>query len=157
MNGAASQRMDVHEALDDLNRRTLSAMERVLDRMIYLASLRDYNTGLYHHAGLASQFTSEVACEAIAACHRDVFQRLLCLPLSELVAQLDGYIKSTFCEAGIFFSTWRKLEPYRVAIPMNADPVAAELLFSNFKVALAILEARQKSCPVTAPAAWPRP
>jgi hypothetical protein len=58
---------------------------------------------------------------------------------------------------GEFLAAWRKLEPYRVAIPVNTDPLAAEFLFSNLKVALAILETRLSIGPMTEPGAWPRP
>ena len=42
-------RTDVDLAADDLRRRTLSHMPVPLERMIYLGSTRDYNTGLYYH------------------------------------------------------------------------------------------------------------
>ena len=48
--------MDVVRAAEDLRRRTLATVQEPLDRMIYLASMRDYNTGLYHHEGLAARF-----------------------------------------------------------------------------------------------------
>ena len=47
--------MDVEQAADDFRRRSLTGYPRPLDRMIYLASMRDYNTGLYYHDGMASR------------------------------------------------------------------------------------------------------
>ena len=43
----STNRRDVELAADDLRRRTLSHMPAPLERMIYLGSTRDYNTGLY--------------------------------------------------------------------------------------------------------------
>jgi hypothetical protein len=37
---------------------------------------------------------------------------------------------------------WQKLEPYRVALPVNVDVVVALLFVSNVKLALAILRQR---------------
>ena len=71
------RRLDVQEAAEDLRHRTLSALPQSLDRLIYLASMRDYNTGLYYHDGLAARFSQEVACEALADCHREVFRQLV--------------------------------------------------------------------------------
>jgi rhamnogalacturonyl hydrolase YesR len=51
--------MDVLAAADDLRRRTLVELTRPLERLIYLASTRDYNTGLYYHQGLAARFSEE--------------------------------------------------------------------------------------------------
>ncbi len=141
----------------DLHRRTLSNMPRPLDRLIYLASTRDYNTGTYYHEGLASCFTDEVACEALADCHGEAFSELVCSSLQDLVEQLEGYRHSTHSSPGEFNSAWRNLEPYRVAIPVGTDPLAAELLFSSIKIALAILETRRKIRPAAGPAASQRP
>lgn len=104
--------------------------------------MRDYNTGLYYHDGLAARFSQEVACEALADCHREVFRQLAACSLEDVVRQMEAYMKSTHTSPSEFLVAWRKLEPYRVAVPVEADPLSAQLLFSTFKVALAILEAR---------------
>src|SRR5271167_4650309 len=109
--------MDVQQAADDLRRRSLSEFPRPLDRLIYLASMRDYNTGLYYHDGLAARFSQEVACEALADSHREVFRELLLSPLRELAAQLKAYMISTRTEPIDFIRAWKDLQPYRVAIP----------------------------------------
>ena len=141
------KRMDVEQARKDLCRRTLSDIQRPLDRLIYLASMRDYNTGVYHHDGLASRFSEEVACEALADCHREAFRELMTCPLDELVSQLDAYRSSTHTSRANFLTAWGRLEPYSVAVPVQTDPLSAEFLFSNFKIALAILEAQLDSRP----------
>jgi hypothetical protein len=151
------KRMDVQHASEDLRRRTLACMERPLDRLIYLASTRDYNSGIYYHDGLAAQFTEEVASEALADCHREAFQELLSAPLKDLVSQFESYMQSTPAHPTDFISTWKRIEPYRVAIPVNTDPLSADFLFSNFKIALAVLEARLQSHPKAERGAWPLP
>jgi hypothetical protein len=137
-----TQRENVERAAEDLRRRTLSEIPRSLDRLIYLASMRDYNTGLYYHDGLAGRFTQDAACEALADCHREAFRDLLRTPLRELVAQMEAYVQATGTSPFDFVTAWKKLEPYRVAVPVQTDSLSSEFLFSNFKVALAILEAR---------------
>lgn len=138
-----TKRGDVIAATEDLRRRTLSHAPNALDRLIYLASMRDYNTGLYLHEGLAARFSPEVACEALADCHREAFRELLISPLKDLVEQLETYMISTRTNPADFISTWKDLAPYRVAIPVGTDSLAVELLFSNLKIALAILERQQ--------------
>lgn len=139
--------MDVLQAADDLRRRSLASYRRPLDRLIYLASMRDYNTGLYYHDGLASRYSPEVACEAMADCHREAFRQLVGNSIEELVQQLEAYMESTHTSPNDFVTAWKGLEPYRVAVPVESDPLAAQLLFSSFKVALAILESRLHSHP----------
>jgi hypothetical protein len=154
MSSAASRR-DVQQAADDLRRRTLSDVVRPLDRLIYLASMRDYNTGLYYHDGLAARFSQEAACQALADCHQEAFADLLAMSLEDLVGQLESYMRSTHTTPEEFLAAWKKLEPYRVAVPVETDPLSAEFLFSNLRIALAILELRLVHRPA-APAAWPR-
>src|ERR1700683_1131412 len=110
-------RTDVELAADDLRRRTLSHMPVPLERMIYLGSTRDYNTGLYYHDGLASRFSEMVACQALANCHREAYQQVLQSSIEDLVRQLDSYIQSTNSAPHDFIAAWKNLQPYRVAVP----------------------------------------
>lgn len=134
------KRMDVQKAAEDVRVRTLSKIQRPLDRFIYLSSMRDYNTGLYHHDGLALRYSREVACEALADCHREVYRQLLSCSLENLVSQMEAYVDSSHTPPADFVSTWRDIEPYRVAIPMDTDSFSVQFLFSNFRIALAIVE-----------------
>lgn len=142
MHERTARRMDVEDAAQDLRWRTLAKIERPLDRLIYLASTRDYNTGLYYHDGLAARFTQDIACQALAECHREAFRELVASSLQDLVRQVEGYIGTTHTNSAEFIAVWKGLEPYRVAVPVATDAVSTELLFSNLKVALAILEDR---------------
>ena len=132
---------DVELAADDLRRRTLSHMPAPLERMIYLGAMRDYNTGLYYHDGLASRFSDEVACEALANCHREAYRQLLGSSVEDLVQQMDDYIQSTHSAPCDFIAAWKSLQPYRVAVPAATDPLAVEFLCANVRIALAIWEA----------------
>lgn len=137
-------------AAEDLRRRTLSTMARPIDRLIYLASTRDYNTGVYYHDGLAAAYNQDVACQALADCHREVFRELLGTSLQELVGQLEDYMHSVQQTAGTFIAAWKKLEPYRVTVPVESDPLATEFFFSNLRTALAIVELRHSARPSAA-------
>jgi hypothetical protein len=154
---SVAKRMDVLEAVDDLRRRTLAQIERPLDRLIYLASTRDYNTGFYYHDGLAARFPQEVVCEALAQCHRQAFRELIGAPLQDLVKQIDAYIASTHTHSADFIAAWKRLEPYRVAVPVDTDALTTSFLFSNFKIALAILESRLDNPQRAVPGASQRP
>lgn len=151
--GSLTKRMDVQKAAEDVRLRTLAKIPRPLDRFIYLASTRDYNTGVYHHEGLATRYSAEVACEALADCHRETYRQLLCCSLEDLAAQMEAYVDSSHTLPRDFISVWRGIEPYRVAVPVDADSFSAEFLFSNFRIALAIVEDRLASPRSSRPAA----
>ena len=151
------RRMDVQEASGDLHRRTLAHMPRPLERLIYLASMRDYNTGMYYHDGLAARFSQEAACEALGVCHREAFRQLISSSIEDLVGQLDAYRNSSHLDPASFVALWRDLEPYRVAVPAETDSLSVDFLLSNFKTALAILEVHQTRRPRREQGAWRHP
>jgi hypothetical protein len=132
----------VGEAYDDLLRRSLSRVGGDLARLIYLASTRDYNTGKYHHDGLAARFDAEVACQALELAHRETFQRIAAASLEQLVSELESYVNSSQQSREDVLRAWQKLEPYRVALPVDVNVAVAQLFVSNVKIAVAILQRR---------------
>lgn len=134
------QYADVEAARKDLRNRTLARMSGDLARLIYLASMRDYNTGEYYHEGLALQFGEEASRKALASCHRDLFERMVGCSIRELVEHLEVYVRNTRLPCSDFIRTWDRLQPYRVTIPLDCSSLAAQLFTSNIRTALAILE-----------------
>lgn len=144
--------LTLERAYDDLLRRSLSSISGDLAKLIYLASTRDYNTGKYHHDGLAARFKMDIACQALELAHRQIFYRIAARSLEELVGELDVYVNSSRQNRDDVLQVWQKLEPYRVALPVNVDVVAAQLFVSNVKLALAILRQRLARQELTAQA-----
>ena len=142
---------------EDVLNRTLSRIPSELGRLIYLASTRDYNSGIYQHDGLASRFSPEAASKALKEAHTEIFEKLACFSLEELVEDLDSYVRSSDEPTGEFLRTWRTLEPYRIAIPLSADPTMAQLLLSNIKIGLEVLRIRQKRAESHRSGAWQLP
>jgi hypothetical protein len=134
----------VEHAYEDFLRRSLSRISGDLARLIYLASTRDYNTGKYHHDGLAAQFDPEIACQALELAHREIFHRVAARSLEELVAEVELYINSSRQSREEVLEVWQKLEPYRVALPVDVNAAVAQLFVSNVRLALAILRRRQE-------------
>jgi len=137
----------MEEAVQDIMRRTLAGISNDFGRLVCLASTRDYNTGRYHHDGLAASFSDEIASAALAACHLKIFRQLAWSPLEDLVHQLKSYVVSTGARPVEVLEAWCKLEPYRVTIPSTCDPLSVEMFFSNVRVALAVLRSRQHNGP----------
>jgi hypothetical protein len=129
----------VEDAYDDLWRRSLSRIPGDLERLIYLASTRDYNTGQYRHDGLASRFGAEVASKALDSAHREIFRRIAGASLEQIVKEVELYVSCSQQSREEILQVWQKLEPYRVALPVNANCALAQLFASNIKLALAIL------------------
>lgn len=134
----------LESAIDDLNDRSLECIETRFAKLVYLASTRDYNTGHYHHEGLARSFGETVAENALAETHRRVFDTLALLPIANLVEELEKYIRSTRVPYEEVLDAWYNLEPYRVIVPAGYEPLLVETFVSDVRVALAILVTRQQ-------------
>lgn len=136
--------MTVDDAYDDLLRRSLSRISGDLARLIYLASTRDYNTGQYRHDGLAARFRGDIASQALELAHRRIFYRIAEYPLEQLVREVELYANASQQGRKEILRVWQKLEPYRVALPVNVNAALAQLFVSNIKLALAIAQRRPK-------------
>lgn len=144
-------------AFEDLQRRTLSQIPCDFARLIYLASMRDYNSAIYHHDGLEACHGQEQARDALEASHRDIFCRLVTLSLEGLVTELEAYVRASHESADGIIHAWQELEPYRVAVPMEADSTMVQLFLSNIRLALEVLRFRREQSQACQPASWLQP
>lgn len=135
--------MPLQQAYDDLLNRSLSRIPCELGRLIYLASTREYNTGHYYHQGLADRFGPEAAQKALEIAHRQAFYKVSAFSLEDLVEELERYLASTKDDPPECLRAWQKLEPYRIAVPVDVNATVARLFTSNLRLALAILRFRQ--------------
>lgn len=140
---AEVRRMPLQQAYDDLANRSLSRISCELGQLIYLASTREYNTGHYYHQGLADRFGPEAAQKALQIAHRQAFYKVSACSLEDLVEELARYLASTKENPLECLRAWQKMEPYRLAVPADADTTVARLFTSNLRLALAILRFRQ--------------
>lgn len=110
-----------------------------LTRMLYLASLRDCNSGLYLHPQLSQRIGVEESNQVLTACHNEVFGRLLTVPLSGYVLQMEEYIRYARTDRSTMLKTWQSLQAYRSTIPVAASSLSSELFCLNIELALTIL------------------
>jgi|SRR6185369_15425352 len=132
-----SPRPDFLESWDRLA--GLDYLPNDLTRMLYLASLRDCNSGRYLHPQLSPRIGMEEAHRVLCGCHDLVFRRLLAAPISDYVLQLEEYIRFARAERGTVLRTWESLEAYRATVPVLTLQIYRDLFCLNVEMALAIL------------------
>ena len=127
-----SHRRDVTVVFCDL--RGFTAFAETAEPEEVMTVLREY------HDGLASRFRADAASKALEIAHRQVFYTLAAYSLEELVRQLEIYLDGSRERPQDVLRIWQKLEPYRLALPMDTNAAVARLFISNLRLALAILQ-----------------
>src|SRR5258707_187528 len=118
-------------AASDLWRNTLSQIPSVFGRLVFLASLRNPNSGQYEHHGLALVFGRLEAARALKKSHREAFAEWLSYDIEEQKADLDLYFSGQDEDKRTILKTWEKLEPYRNVVPSSAKDVEKKLYLSD--------------------------
>lgn len=128
-----------NRVMESFERQTLQDLEGRFNQLIYLASLRDYNTGRYHHYGLETRYSTGVVDEALRRCHARAFEELMLLPLEDQTRDLVGFFESVKEDRGRLIQTWRRLRSYQVLPPEDCPPLARQLFEKNLEIILQVL------------------
>lgn len=135
-------------AAADLWRHTLSQIPTVFGKLVYLASLRDPNTGRYEHYGLAQSFGEDQAHQTMQQSHQETFRQWLSFSLEEQKADLERYLESVGGNRRRILETWIRLTPYRNLIPIGAGNVECGLYLADLET---LLELLKSECGVACP------
>jgi len=136
---SAASRQEIERLVRDFEERTLAGLEGHFSQLVYLASLRDYNTGRYHHYGLESRYTAEATNEGLHQCHVRVFEELVALPLKEQTEDLLDFFESLKEDKTRLVGVWKRLRSFQILPPEDCHPLARELFDKNIEIMLRIL------------------
>src|SRR5208283_6003343 len=135
----ASNAQNVEHLVRDFEDRTLAEVKGHFSKLVYLASLRNYNTGRYSHYGLETRYAGDVVDEGLRRCHTRVFEELLALPLKDQTEDLLNFFESLKDDKARIVMVWRRLRSFQVIPPENCHPLARELFEKNTEIILRIL------------------
>ena len=125
------------QILFDITANYLEPLDGMFARLVYLASLREPSTGRYRHDRLAAVYFPDQINEVVGACHEEMLERLLEMPLSMQQNDLRKYVNSL---PGVFDENVRACRQVAVQwIPSAAPSYLRELFHSNFLALTEIL------------------
>ena len=121
--------------------RTIEQIPTQFGRLVYLAGLRNANSGTYKHHGLAQASGGEDAERIIRLSHEQVFAAWLNLGLRQQYEDLQRYLAGVGEDRAAVLDTWGVLAPYR-ALPPAAAGQAERLLYeTDLEIILELLRA----------------
>jgi hypothetical protein len=127
-------------AAADLWRHTLSQIPTTFGRLVYLASLRDQNSGAYLHHGLSQMFGPEESDRVLRRSHTDAFSDWLDSDLEQQKADIDVYLADLNEDRRSIIEAWLHLSPYRNLIPVSVSEPERMLYLSDFETILELLK-----------------
>lgn len=126
-------------ATADLFRNTLSRIPTVFGQLGYLAGLRDPDSGVYRHHGLAAIFGRDESRRALAETHEKVFRQWLNLSLAKKRDDLVEYLAGLRDPKPAVLKHWARNHTYRNYLPSSARESDRQLFFQEFEVLLETL------------------
>jgi hypothetical protein len=126
----------VRTAIEDLWKNTLSGIPTAYGRMVYLASLRDLNSGVYRHHGLSVVFGRDESAKALKENHEQVFADWLNLSLAAKYKDLLAYLTSAEDPPRLVIEHWLRSKVYRAQPPNSARTMERELFVQDMEVLL---------------------
>jgi hypothetical protein len=125
---------------NELWHHTLEQIPSVFGRLVYVSSLRDFNTGRYEHHGLAQMFGEDAANEALRESHEGTFEKWLSFNLEQQKEDLDSYLSSFHVDKRTILATWIRLTPYRNLMPTAVRDPERRLYLTDLEMLLDMLK-----------------
>jgi len=125
--------------MSDVWQRTLEQIPTVFGKLVYLASLRNANTGCYQHFGLAQLYGADEADRVLRTSHERVFASWLNFDLQNQKSDLDAYLTSVGDDRSTVLDAWESLSPYKTLTPAAAGDAERFLYSSDLEIILEIL------------------
>jgi hypothetical protein len=122
--------------------RDLSQIETFYGRLVYLAGLRNPDSGRYEHYGIGSAPSSGlIASRNLKRIHETVFRDWISLSLERKKADVELYIASVdHGDRGLLVDAWLRLAPYKNLVPASVQGPERQRHVSDFEVILGLLK-----------------
>ncbi len=133
--------IDEHETSETLWVRDLSLIESSYGRLVYLAGLRNPDTGRYEHYGFNQAYSGVlVASRALKRVHESIFREWVSYPLERKKADIELYISGIDqVDRTELLDAWLRLTPYKNLVPASIRGPEREKHISDFEAILGLL------------------
>lgn len=129
------------EVTSDLWIRELSHIPTAYGRLVYLAGLRDPNTGRYEHYGATRNSSQWEANQALKRIHETAFKQWVSFALEQKKADIEFYIAGIGqVDRAELIDAWLRLTPYKNLVPGSIQGPERQKHVSDFEAILGLLK-----------------
>ena len=130
-----------HDAVSGLRDRTLTYIPSSYGKLVYLAGLRNLDTGRYEHFGYTQFPNTADANRELRRSHESIFQEWVNYSLEQKKTDLDLYI-STIEQVNRteLIEAWLRLTPYKNLVPAAIQGPERQKHISDFEAILGLLK-----------------
>ncbi len=120
--------------------RDLYEVETSYGRLVYLANLRDPDSGRYEHFGVDSSAASS-ASRSLKVLHEAIFRDWVSFPLEAKKEDIERYISGIDrADYRELIDAWLRLTPYKNLVPGSIQGPERQRHISDFEAILGLLK-----------------
>ena len=128
-----------HQEPTDFWVRDLSHIPTSYGRLVYLAGLRNPDTGQYEHYGSDSN-TRQLTSRMLKRLHEDIFKQWVRYTLERKKADIELYIAGIDqVDKADLIDAWLRLTPYKNLVPASIQGPERQKHVSDFEAILGLL------------------
>ena len=130
------------DVLELVRVRDLSHIETSYGRLVYLAGLRNPDTGKYEHYGAISSISGAFEISrGLKRVHEEIFNEWVSFPLERKKTDIELYIESIpQVDRNELIDAWLRLRPYKNLVPASIQGPEREKHTSDFEAILGLLK-----------------
>lgn len=129
-----------HDVADEIWLRDVSRIETSYGRLVYLAGLRDPNTGRYEHYGTGPSHRG-IANRSLKRIHELTFTEWVGFPLEKKMLDVERYIDGIVgLDRSELIDAWLRLTPYKNLVPASIQGPERRKHISDFEAILGLLK-----------------
>ncbi len=126
--------------IEEAWRRDLAHIPTSYGRLVYLAGLRNPNTGHYEHYGSDSSARGELN-KRLKHVHEDIFKDWVSYSLEQKKADIEVYIAGIDqVDCAELIDAWLRLTPYKNLVPGSIQGPERQKHVSDFEAILGLLK-----------------
>jgi hypothetical protein len=130
----------IPEILRDLWARELSLIPTYYGRMVFLAGLRNPDTGLYEYYGCPDHTSTISVSQGLKRIHEEIFREWVSHTLERKKADIELYLEGLEIDPADLVDAWLRLTPYKNLVPGSIQGPERQKHISDIEAILGLLK-----------------